>query len=285
MRHLNICNRLLWTFFFITIPLGVANANPVTIAFSFNSEPFSFNFGNESTIQSGCFSYDDSNPISVFNGIGFLLTDFELDALSFDPARDAFWVPAPDFDNTTIETNGGIDDQWALFDQSGMLRFQQFANPDGQGGFTGSIVNLSAVSVPVFYSPSCVISAEIDIKPGSFPSSWPCEKIDDGIPVAILSTDTFDATTVHADTVFFGTTNTATDEVHKKDGKAKRHVEDVNKDGLPDMVFHFRFGDTGFSCADIPDTENSVDLTGILTGATNDGTAIQGQDTLRLVRK
>ncbi len=62
-------------------------------------------------------------------------------------------------------------------------------------------------------------------------------------------------------------------------------MEDKNKDGLLDMVFHFRFGDTGFSCADIPDGDKSANLTGTLTGETQDGTAIEGQDNLLLVNE
>lgn len=159
MKFLDMRNRLLWTFFFVAFSLGVANAKPVTITFSFNSEPISFDFGTGSTIQSGFFSYDDSNPVSVFNGTGFLLTDFQLDALSLDPTRNTFWVPAPLFDNTTIQTIGGNDDQWDLFDQDGTFRFQLLANPDGQGGFTGEILgNSTAGTVPVTFGLSSVIS-------------------------------------------------------------------------------------------------------------------------------
>ena len=56
-------------------------------------------------------------------------------------------------------------------------------------------------------------------------------------------------------------------------------------DGAQDMVFHFLFGDTGFSCGDIPDGDKSANLTGTLTGETQDGTAIGGLDNLRLVRE
>ena len=48
-----------------------------------------------------------------------------------------------------------------------------------------------------------VIPVEIDIKPGSDPNSVPCTKPDFGIPVAILSTADFDATTVDHTTVNF----------------------------------------------------------------------------------
>ncbi len=51
------------------------------------------------------------------------------------------------------------------------------------------------------------------------------------------------------------------------------------------MVFHFRFGDTGFSCDDIPDGEKSAYLSATLTGETLDGTPIEGSGELRLVRE
>lgn len=102
--------------------------------------------------------------------------------------------------------------------------------------------------------------------------------------MAILSTATFDATSVDADSVRFGKTGTETAEVHKDEqGSARRHVEDVNNDGRLDMVFHFRFRDSGFSCADIPADQMSVTLTAFLTGKTPDGTPIKGEDSLRLV--
>ena len=66
------------------------------------------------------------------------------------------------------------------------------------------------------------------------------------VPVHLLSTPDFDATTVDHTTVRLG----AASETHvdKKTGVARRHVEDVNDDGLDDLVFHFRFDETGLQC-------------------------------------
>ena len=126
---------------------------------------------------------------------------------------------------------------------------------------------------------------DIDIKPGSDPCSWDCRDVKRELPVALLSTTDFAAPTADAESVRFGKARTAAAEVNKKKEVAKRHVEDVNKDGLLDMVFHFRFGDTGFSCDDIPAGEKSFTLTGTLTGETQNGTAIEGEDNLRLVNQ
>jgi hypothetical protein len=121
---------------------------------------------------------------------------------------------------------------------------------------------------------------EIDITPGSFPNLSTCKDRKGVIPVAVL-TNTFDATTIDANSVRFGKTGTEATEAHKKGGQAVRHVEDVNLDGRLDMVFHFRFGETGFSCDDIPAGQTSFTLPAILKGTAN-GTDISASDTLRL---
>ena len=77
----------------------------------------------------------------------------------------------------------------------------------------------------------------IDIKPGSDPNSINCKNHQVVIPVAILTTDTFDATSVdHATVTFEGAS-----EIHiaKKTGLPQRHEEDVDKDGDIDLLFHF----------------------------------------------
>ncbi len=71
-----------------------------------------------------------------------------------------------------------------------------------------------------------------------------CDKGNGVIPVALMSTPTFDATRVDPATVMFGNAH----EVHTKKGVTTKHVEDVNRDGLNDLMFHFRFKDTGFVC-------------------------------------
>lgn len=122
---------------------------------------------------------------------------------------------------------------------------------------------------------------EIDIKPNSDPSSFGC-KSKGSIPVAVLGSATFDATEIDADTVLFGKTGTETGEVHVKKGSAKEHVEDFNGDGFLDMIFHFKFPSTGFSCADIPAGDSSVTLVGTLAGELKDATPFSGTSDIRL---
>jgi hypothetical protein len=132
---------------------------------------------------------------------------------------------------------------------------------------------------------SFVGTVDIDIIPDSDRNSINCENTRRTIPVAILSTDTFDATTTDADSVRFGKTGTEASEVHRVGygGNAQRHVEDVNGDGRDDLLFHFRFGDTGFSCDDILEGQESVGLRARLTGDA-EGKPLAGEDTLQLAR-
>jgi lysophospholipase L1-like esterase len=126
---------------------------------------------------------------------------------------------------------------------------------------------------------------DIDIIPDSDPNTWPCQNTEEDLPVALLSTEDFDATNVDADSVRFGKAGTEASEVHRDEGgKAARHVADVNDDGRDDLVFHFRFGDTGFSCNDIPEGQEAVGLRAKLTGEA-EGKPLVGEDTLQLVRQ
>jgi len=112
----------------------------------------------------------------------------------------------------------------------------------------------------------------IDIKPGSDPNSINCGNANGVIAVAILTTGTFDATTVdHRTVTFAGAGET---HVDKKTGEPRRHAEDVDGDGDIDLVFHFRLGDTSLTCAS---TEAA------LQGETFAGQPITGADYVRMV--
>ncbi len=108
----------------------------------------------------------------------------------------------------------------------------------------------------------------IDIKPGNFPNSINL-KSKGVIPVAILTTPSFDATTVDASTVTFGPD--AATMVHKS-----AHLEDVDGDGDIDMVLHFKTQKTGIQASDTEAT---------LTGETVGGVAFEGTDTVNIVPK
>jgi hypothetical protein len=114
-----------------------------------------------------------------------------------------------------------------------------------------------------------VIEVTIDIKPGSAPNSInPQSK--GKIPVAILSTSDFDAPNeVDQDSLTFGPTG---DE--ESLAFCSPSPEDVNYDGLDDLVCHFDTQSAGFECGD----EWSY-----LKGQTGDSVPIEGGDSVRIV--
>ena len=117
-----------------------------------------------------------------------------------------------------------------------------------------------------------VLNVPLDIKPGSDPNSINCNNHNGVIPVAILTTEDFDATTVdHTTVTFEGGSET---HVNRTSGEPRRHEEDVDDDGDTDLVFHFRLLNTNLTC---DSTE------GTLTGETFDGMAIEGVDSVRVV--
>jgi hypothetical protein len=115
----------------------------------------------------------------------------------------------------------------------------------------------------------CVIPVEIDIKPGSFPNSINM-KSKGKIPVAILSSPDFDAPgQVDPESPTFGRMGT-----EQSLAFCNPSPEDVNGDGLPDLVCHFHTQKTGFV---------EGDEVGILRGLTIDGHLFRGMDSVRIV--
>jgi hypothetical protein len=114
-----------------------------------------------------------------------------------------------------------------------------------------------------------VIEVTIDIKPGSDPNAIN-PKSKGKIPVAVLSSLDFDAPSdVDQDSLTFGHTG---DE--ESLAFCSPSPEDINDDGLYDLVCHFYTQHTGFECGD---TE------GILKGQTVDGVPIEGSDSVKIV--
>ena len=114
------------------------------------------------------------------------------------------------------------------------------------------------------------IKVSIDIKPGSYPNSINLGS-NGNVPTAILSSATFDATTVDPETV---TLADAKVRVVGKKSKLQATVEDVNGDGLKDLLVHI---DTNGLQLTAGDTE------AVLKGLTDNGEPIVGKDTIRIV--
>lgn len=110
----------------------------------------------------------------------------------------------------------------------------------------------------------------IDIKPdGDDPNSVNLGS-QGKVPVAILSTETFDATTVDVESLLFAGAPVNV----KKNGTFHAAIEDVNEDGLLDLVLHF-------NTQDLDLTDSSTEAT--LEGLTTNGRCIAGSDSVNIV--
>ena len=116
---------------------------------------------------------------------------------------------------------------------------------------------------------SPIVPVSIDIKPGSDPNSIN-PKSRGVIPVAILSSSTFDAfVSVDTTSLTFGRTGNENSLVF-----CNGSPTNVNGDAFPDLMCHFDTQQTGFQ---------SGDTTGKLKGKTVGGTPIEGTDSVRIV--
>jgi hypothetical protein len=114
----------------------------------------------------------------------------------------------------------------------------------------------------------------IDIKPGASPNPFNCGA-QGSLPVAILATATFDPTTVDLSTVrLAGTVNALL--------SPKSYIDDVNKDGYPDLVLYFNISAVAkaIGCPRPTNSSVAVQFTAIMTS----GISIMGSDSLRFVK-
>jgi hypothetical protein len=130
-----------------------------------------------------------------------------------------------------------------------------------------AVLSLLVLGGQAMASPSdSPLEVSIDIKPGSFPNSINLRS-KGKISVAILTANTFDATTVKPITVRFGATGIGAAPV-------RAVLEDVDGDGDTDMILHFKTQETGIVCGN---------TSASLTGETFGGQAIEGSDSIQTV--
>ncbi|WP_455393077.1 PKD domain-containing protein [[Eubacterium] cellulosolvens] len=125
---------------------------------------------------------------------------------------------------------------------------------DDDGGVGSDTLKITVKSIKI----------TIDIKPGSCPNSINL-KSQGKVPVAILTTDDFDAANVDPETVMFAGAS-----------PVKVTMEDVDDDGDKDMVLHFNIQDLDL----IQSSTHAM-----LIGKTWEGYDLKGTDTVNIVPK
>lgn len=182
-------------------------------------------------------------PIGVTSGT-YVHTFNMLNAASYNPAF--------------VTAQGGTPASAAAALLGGILAGQAYLNIHSMMFPAGEIRGFLAIPV------------DISIKPGAAPPVPINGRSHGTIPVAIISTSTFNAvTSVDTSSLTFGRTG-------KEESLAFCNTggEDVNGDGLLDLVCHFETQSTGFQ---------SGDTLGILMGKTVQGPSIVGQEAIVIV--
>ena len=248
---------------------------------TFNSFSLPFRGGAIAFDGTKLFNADfDSSEILVTDRSGTpirtFVTGLRPAGMVFDPATGHLWVISQ-FDKTISEIttqgdlirqcdgprNPGIQGLGAVTLVAQKLYIAEVSDPDpfNPPDIPGTIFIVDPRSLTC--DPPLVLTVTIDIKPGGDPNA--INPANAGlIPVAILTTDTFDATTVSPITVQFGPAGASLE--HKLG-----HLKDVDGDGDLDLVLHFRTQETGILC---DDTEAS------LSGQTFDGGPFQASDSI-----
>jgi hypothetical protein len=138
-------------------------------------------------------------------------------------------------------------------------------------GYPASFIRAdSTLGASITVQGPCPTAVDIDVKPGS--DRIPVKLSSRGvIPVAILSTSSFDATTVDPGTVCFGDDEDPSQR-DCTEAHGTGHIEDLDRDGDLDLVLHYETGQTGI---DLADTQ------ACLAGRTFGGMRIRGCDAVR----
>jgi hypothetical protein len=140
-----------------------------------------------------------------------------------------------------------------------------------QNGFSSIFSNLLYFDEVKAWVPEDVMTVDIDVKPGEDPNPINCSSRG-LVPVAVMSSPEFDAGQIDVPTVELAGAGVA---VRGCGAHYMAHSEDVDGDGLLDMVLHF---DT--QSLDVEQLDAGVV---VLTGSTTGGGAFQGTDEVVLV--
>lgn len=197
--------------------------------------------------------------IAVF-GAGFVKLRENDDAGSLDPGSSSGLDSR--IDNFRLPASGtyvvGVSSYPRLFRDGGTLTSTSL-NSRSNGSYTLVITGVTSPEQHV----------NIEIKPGSHEIAPINPKSRGNIPVALLSSTEFDALKVDRSSLTFGASGH--EQSLRKCGKAG---QDVNADGLPDLVCHFDNQAASFERGD---------LEGIVRGISGTGRPFEGRGLLKVV--
>jgi uncharacterized delta-60 repeat protein len=149
--------------------------------------------------------------------------------------------------------------------------FDIVAQPDGKvvlaGGTGDFTLGVTDFALARFLGASTTLNVSVDVKPDSSDNVIPLQA-NGVIPVAILTTDAFDAASVDPASVCFGSASDPT----TRDCTAKQgtgHLQDVNGDARSDLLLQFETQQTGI---------RPGDAQACLTAKTYNENSIQGCD-------
>ena len=283
------------------LSVAVSNAEEVTFAFTATIDrvssqgtlPELADVGDE---VSGTFSFESTSPdlrptrsdSGAYDAIGAANVDLNGTSLSASTGRIAVFLSdssLPDNYAVVVNLDGGLrlefhvgarggtgfaDDSLPLTppDLGGVFFSRQF-KITGAGGIFGQVTSLTLVPP--------VLSVAMDVKPGS--DSNPVNLRSRGrLPVAILSSVDFDARVVDETTVLFGDPQAVAEGSGIPGSPIRSTVEDVDGDGLDDLLLFFSVAQLSSDGALTPNSEFVL-----LSAETIDGVVIEGLDVVRIV--
>lgn len=232
-------------------------------SFSMTIGDISYNYDGVVILDDAGIVYTLTSPLDTTAG-GFRTDEFSFSYSGF--TATASFLFRVDVDPDSI--NSYVDFRNILFNNGSAPNGSASVTFSNGQTLTAEFSENPALVDGYIYRLSATASAlEIDIKPNVGEAN-PINPSSRGlIPVAILTTDDFDAQRVDSTTLAFGPDGAAI-------AHPVGHAEDVDGDGNIDLVVHFRTPETGIACGDTEAT---------LTGQLFDGQPVEGSDTITTV--
>ena len=119
------------------------------------------------------------------------------------------------------------------------------------------------------HSVTVLLKADVDVKPGSEVNHLNLNG-NGVVLIAVLGSSVFDVGEVNVSSISVGSGGASPVD--------NGHIEDVNDDGIDDLMLHVRRGDLGIDAS----TPDGTILTLELSGELDDGTLFTGNDDVRI---